>query len=143
MRSSGFIGSGGVIFTSSDGIVLYEISSYQKFALNDFKIVVGDDICTSMPTQSPTALPPPIFLPGPMATINVTLTTDAFPNETLISYFSFCTGENVVHQPDHWETQYNFSFTLKNGEYEIAISDVGTDGTHKLNSDHAGNKFYF
>jgi len=118
----GFIGSGGVVF-SSDGQVLYSIDSSVAFYIDAFVVVVGDGICT------------PKYLSSPNASIDVFLSTDDFPGETSLGYVNTCTGNQIsildVNSTNLDPlTLYQFSVDLSEGEYVFFIKDTEGDGLY-------------
>jgi hypothetical protein len=112
--------------------VLHEIMPGTEFHINQFTIVVGESaICTQSPTASPTAPPPPVYLPGPTATVDVSYTTDSETNVTDISYTDACNFNEtyvvstlfVSHDDLEANSTYNYSFTLPEGKYSLLTHD--------------------
>jgi secreted trypsin-like serine protease len=103
--------------------------------------------CTSSPSSTPTvsvfptvsisptvAPPPPQYLPGPTASIVVSLQTDEYPEDLTLWFQNVCNGNltilldvnsDVLVAPKEMK---NFSVSLSTGIYEFVLYDIYGDG---------------
>jgi hypothetical protein len=74
---------------------------------------------------------PDVLLPGLNATVDIILSTDYYPEETLLGYQNLCNGAEIqINSSLATEeyTQYNFPVELSTGEYKFFIRDSIGDG---------------
>ena len=132
------IAGGPLVFlgNSSNDDVLVGLSSFSIDCRDPVFTRVGAFKEWIMCVLKGSCFPPPIIsLPGPKEIVNISLTTDAYPNQTELFVTNLCTNQ-VFSIPGFQsnlleaDTHYNFSFLLPaEGEYFLAVQDNMEDGT--------------
>ena len=114
-----------------------DISTRVSF-FNDWISCVLNGTCTdtNYSTRPPDSNNPAgsgdVYLPGPTAIVNVTLTTDINPGETTVLALNLCDGVKsfMLEGLQSANTEYTESLTVSNGGYIFATVDQSKDGKY-------------